>query len=167
MKELESKIRIFTKAFSDHIPGKQYISISGLAKSLSTSSESDMDAFACSELLDSMQAYYKVSFANYPCSSVTTTVFAKKRVKVALKAFVDNVSIQVVEGLLVGDVWSIFSPSDVGQMTPSLISKIAAESPESQALRQQLDRKLKTLRNGMEICQRHSTYSAIGRFHLP
>jgi hypothetical protein len=73
----------------------------------------------------------------------------------------------VVEGLLIGDVWSIFSPSDVGQMTPSLISKIAAESPESQALRQQLDRKLRTLKRGMEICKRHSTHSAIGRFHLP
>jgi hypothetical protein len=93
MKELESKIRTFTKAFSDHIPDKQFISISGLAKLLSTSSESDMDAFACSELLDSMRVYYKVSFANHPCSSVTTTVFAKKRVKVALKTFVDNVLI--------------------------------------------------------------------------
>jgi GTPase SAR1 family protein len=165
MKELERKIRSFTNASSDHIPDKQYVSISGLARSLLTSSESGIDAFACSELLDSMQAYYKVSFANHP--SVTTTIFAKKRVKVALKTFVDNVSIQVVEDLLIGDLWSIFSPSDVGQMTPSLISKIAAESPESQALRQQLDRKLKTLRKGMEICQRHSTHSAIGRFHLP
>jgi hypothetical protein len=63
--EPERKIQIFTKATSDFIPDKQYISISGLAKSLLTYSEKDMDAFACSELLDSMQAYYKVSFASH------------------------------------------------------------------------------------------------------
>lgn len=91
--------------------------------------------------------------------------FAKRLVKVALKTFIDNVTIQVVEGHLIGDIWSIFSPSDVGQMEPSLISKIAAESTESQALRQQLDRKLQTLKKGMEICQRHSTHSAIGRIY--
>jgi hypothetical protein len=67
---------------------------------------------------------------------------------------------------VIGDIWSTFSPSDVGQMAPSLISKIAAESPESQALRQQLDRKLQTLKKGMEICQRDSTHSTIGRFYI-
>jgi hypothetical protein len=81
--------------------------------------------------------------------------------KVALKSFVDNVAIQVVEDLLIGDIWSIFSPSDVGEMAPSLISKIAAESPESQALRQQLERKLQTLQRGMEICQRHSMHTGL------
>jgi GTPase SAR1 family protein len=78
IKELERKIRIFTKATSDFIPDKQYISISGLAKSLSTYSENDMDAFACSELLDSMQAYYKVSFASHSFPSLTN-LFAKRR----------------------------------------------------------------------------------------
>jgi GTPase SAR1 family protein len=62
IKELERKIRAFTKASSDYIPDKQYFSISAMAKSLSAYSENDMDVFACSELLDGMQAYYKVSF---------------------------------------------------------------------------------------------------------
>ena len=168
VKELGSKIQSFLNSSSDYVQNKSF-SISILAKTLSAHSgnESDMDSFACSELLDSMQAYYKVRFRGSSSSSVTTNVFAKKRIKVALKTFVDNLSIQVVEGLLIGDIWSIFSPSDVGQMAPSLISKIAAESPESQALRQQLDRKLQTLKKGMEICQRHSTHSTIGRFHHP
>jgi hypothetical protein len=78
-----------------------------------------------------------------------------------MKTFVDNVSIQVVEEILIGDLWSIFSPSNVGEMEPSLISKIAAESPESQALRQQLERKLRTLQKGIEICQRHSTHTVM------
>ena len=80
----------------------------------------------------------------------------------ALKTFVDNVAVQVVESLLIGDMWSIFSPSDIGQMPAALISKIAAESTESQALRQQLDRKLETLERGLKICQRHSPHNPIG-----
>ena len=76
-------------------------------------------------------------------------------IKVALKTFVDNVSMQVVEDFLISDIWSVFSPTDVGQMSPSVISKIAAESTESQALRQQLNRKLQTLERGLAICQRH------------
>ena len=75
----------------------------------------------------------------------------------ALKTFVDNVSIHVVEGLLISDIWSIFSSTDVGQMSSSLVAKIAAESTESQALRQQLNRKLQTLERGLKICQRHGS----------
>jgi hypothetical protein len=74
-----------------------------------------------------------------PSAAVMTSVLAKKCVKVALKTFIDNVSIEVIEDLLIGDAFSFFSPSDVGQMTPNLTSKIAARSLESQALRQQLD----------------------------
>ena len=90
-----------------------------------------------------------------PSLLITWNVYVETEFKVALKTFVDNVAVQVVEGLLISDLWSIFSPIDVGQMSSSLVSKIAAESTESQALRQQLDRKLKTLRKGLEICQRH------------
>ena len=85
----------------------------------------------------------------------TIDAIANIIIKVALKTFVDNVSIQVIEGLLIRNIWSVFAPSDIGQMSPSVISKIAAESTESQALRQQLNRKLQTLERGLEICQRH------------
>ena len=95
--------------------------------------EPDMNANACSDLLDSMQAYYKV----------------------ALKTFIDNVVIQVVEAELIGDIWTIFTPSDVGKMTPEMLSKIAGESPEAQARREQLERKLEILRRGLETCLGH------------
>lgn len=136
--ELVGRIQHFMGSSSTSEPASTpaYIGssdVSRLAKSLATQSESDMDVFACSELLDSLRAFYKV----------------------ALKTFVDNVSIHVVEGLLTSDIWSVFSPTDVGQMSSSLVSKIAAESTESQALRQQLNRKLQTLERGLEICQRH------------
>jgi hypothetical protein len=66
-KILESKIQIFM-GVSPGSPDRvqKSFSVSNLAKTLSgySESESDMDSFACSELLESMQAYYKVSIAN-------------------------------------------------------------------------------------------------------
>lgn len=66
IKQFQSKIKRFLGTSSDSITAySQSLSVSNLAKSLSTHYESDMDAFACPELLDSMQAYYKVSLALY------------------------------------------------------------------------------------------------------
>lgn len=58
-KELEMKIHDFLRT-TDPVCTLNSHTIPALAKSLSTHSEKDMDSFACSELLDSMQAYYKV-----------------------------------------------------------------------------------------------------------
>lgn len=64
-------------------------------------------------------------------------------------------AIQVVEADLIGDIWTIFSPSDVGKMTPEILAKLAGESPEAQARREQLERKLGILRRGLETCLGH------------
>ncbi|PGH28089.1 hypothetical protein AJ80_00346 [Polytolypa hystricis UAMH7299] len=128
-----------THMLKTHLVNRDYISdeeVPAIVKSLMFHKESNMDDFASSELLDSMRAYYKVT----------------------LKTFVDNVSIQVVEADLVGDIWTIFTPTDVGKLTPEDISRLAGESTESQALRQQLRRKLKTLRKGLEICQKYTVH---------
>jgi hypothetical protein len=74
--------------------------------------------------------------------------------QVALKTFVDNATIQVVEDLI-GSLWDVFSPSTVVTMDADLIEKIAAETPESQEERLQLKRKLDTLQKGMETLKRH------------
>ncbi len=75
----------------------------------------------------------------------------------ALKTFVDNITVQVVENLLIKDLWALFSPVDVGSMPSETIAKIAEETSESQALRQQLTRKLSILEKGLEVCQRYSS----------
>jgi hypothetical protein len=72
-----------------------------------------------------------------------------------LKTFVDNVSTQVIENELVWNIWTLFEPKEVAKMDQDLVQKIAAESPESQELRKQLNSKLAKLKNGMAICQRH------------
>ncbi|PGH11844.1 hypothetical protein AJ79_04641 [Helicocarpus griseus UAMH5409] len=132
--DLKDKIRNFMEKNDERVIYED--DILSLAKSLSMQREINMDDFACSELLDSMQAYYKV----------------------ALKTFIDNVTTQVVERDLIGDLWTIFTPTDVGKMPAQLISEIAAESDEAVGRRQQLGRKLHTLRKGLEICRRHETH---------
>ena len=63
MNQLVAKIQRF-------MGGSSYIessAVSSLAKSLTTQFECDMDAFACSELLDSVQAFYKVRTHDQTC----------------------------------------------------------------------------------------------------
>ena len=58
----QDKIKHFFGASSDSVPQNFHggFSVAALTKTLIPQSEADMDSFACSELLDSMQAYYKV-----------------------------------------------------------------------------------------------------------
>ena len=67
---------------------------------------------------------------------------------------------RVVEAFLIGEIWDIFAPSHVAQMPDELVTSLAAESPESRALRQQLQRKRDTLQKGLEICQKYSSHRA-------
>ena len=62
VKTLREKIQYFVSTPSDTpaVYGDS-LDISKLARSLATQHESDMDVFACSELLDSVRAFYKVS----------------------------------------------------------------------------------------------------------
>jgi hypothetical protein len=65
MKELERKLREYP-GLSGSLSGYGHqIDILALAKKLSTHTEEDMDIVACSELLDSMQAYYKVRLTSF------------------------------------------------------------------------------------------------------
>ena len=62
VKALVEKIQNFLGSpseFSSH--SKKNLDVNGLARSLATQHEVDMDAYACSELLDSVRAFYKVS----------------------------------------------------------------------------------------------------------
>lgn len=61
VKELTSKIQRFMGPSSVVTGYNEGLDATKLARSLATQSEPDMDNFACSELLDSMQAFYKVS----------------------------------------------------------------------------------------------------------
>ncbi|KAM0134335.1 hypothetical protein ACHAO1_005730 [Botrytis cinerea] len=107
-----------------------------LSKICSMMSESiqDMDTRASIELLDHLEAFYKV----------------------AMKTFVDNVSIQVIEASIVDNLADIFNPLAVAQMTSELVSQIAAESQENQTQRERLEKKIHILEEGLKTCKWHA-----------
>ncbi|KAL4801651.1 hypothetical protein BDV18DRAFT_164702 [Aspergillus unguis] len=103
-----------------------------LLKNLLESSERDMDCFSSSEALDCLLSYYKV----------------------ALKRFVDDIANEVIEAKLVSALPVILSPVTVFNMPAEKVTRIAGESEENQALREQLNKKLQILRAGYETCKR-------------
>lgn len=81
----------------------------------------------------------------------------------ALKCFVDNVAVLVIEACLMKNLGAVFSPLLIMQMDETLTRKIAAESQENQDQRELLTRKKVVLSSGLEICQRHVSRSKLGK----
>ncbi|KAJ0117159.1 Interferon-induced GTP-binding protein Mx [Diaporthe amygdali] len=104
----------------------------GLMEALASRSEPDMDRFAASEALDCMEAYYKV----------------------ALKRFMDDVAIELVEAKLVQVLPDIFSPMTVWSMSPDVVGRIAGESDEKLRRREQLEKQIEVLGKGSVSCKR-------------
>ncbi|OAA37488.1 GTPase effector domain, GED [Cordyceps fumosorosea ARSEF 2679] len=98
--------------------------------------EADMDHFAASDALDCLDAYYKV----------------------AMKRFIDDVAVEVIEACLVGKLNEIMDPTSIFTMKDADITRIAAETEESRAARKELETKLKVLSSGSEICK---TFAAL------
>lgn len=103
-----------------------------LVTALVQRTEPDTNRFACSEALDCMEAYYKV----------------------ALKRFVDDIAIEVIEAKLISRLHDIFSPITVTSMPADLVTSIAGESEENRAQREQLNKQLEVLMKGTETCKR-------------
>ncbi|OCL04807.1 dynamin GTPase [Glonium stellatum] len=113
-----------------HTTSVKSVQLPNLLTALTQRSEPNMDRYACSEILDCMEAYYKV----------------------ALKLTVDNVAIQAVENCLLSGINDVISPSSIMQMDKELVYRIAGESQQNQGLRLKMQRKLKILQAGLEVC---------------
>ncbi|RPA92076.1 hypothetical protein L873DRAFT_1750965 [Choiromyces venosus 120613-1] len=116
----------------DSVYFNKHIDLCPLVTALMQPTEPDMNRFACSEALDCMEAYYKV----------------------ALKRFVDDIAIEVIEAKLISPLHNIFSPITVTSMPADLVISIAGESEESRAQREQLTKQLEVLMKGTETCKR-------------
>ena len=92
----------------------------------------DLNQYACSEVLDCMQAYYKV----------------------ALKRFVDDLAVEAVEKEIIAKLSDIVSPIRVTSLDSDVVTDIAGESGESRAERSQLETQLGVLVQGLETCKR-------------
>ncbi|KAI9798760.1 MAG: hypothetical protein M1833_004590 [Piccolia ochrophora] len=146
--ELKTKLETYFEATeppNQHSRLFELSNLSGLLSALSINKEADMDRYACSEMLDCMQAYYKV----------------------AMKSVVDNVAIHAIESVLIADLCDILSPISVMQMEPKMVSRIAAESQENQTQREQLSRSLTILQNGLRICKQYADRDVRALTRLP
>ncbi|KAI0530195.1 P-loop containing nucleoside triphosphate hydrolase protein [Xylaria digitata] len=118
-----------------HVSSDTYIyksQIDSLLEKLSRRREPDDERRAASEAVVCMQAYYNV----------------------ALKRFIDDVAIEVIERKLMAGLAEIFSPISVLEMSNDLVSAIAGESQESQAKRTRLANQVEILIKGSETCKR-------------
>ncbi|KAK4150761.1 interferon-induced GTP-binding protein Mx [Chaetomidium leptoderma] len=108
--------------------------LKGLADALakSASSEPDMKRSAAGEALDCLNAYYKV----------------------ALKRFIDDMAVQVIEAELMRALDVILSPISIFEMPADQVTRVAGESEETRTERDQLNKQIEVLRSGLETCKR-------------
>ncbi|MCJ1479574.1 hypothetical protein MMC13_008260 [Lambiella insularis] len=121
----------------------QTLSISDVAAimaSVNPGISPDMDLVAAEDAFDNMQAFYKV----------------------AMKTFMDNVPTLAIRAHIVLKVPSMLCPTSVYSMDAELVAKIAGESEERTSYREDLQRKLATLKTGANICKQHAV-----RSHIP
>ncbi|KAK4446965.1 interferon-induced GTP-binding protein Mx [Podospora aff. communis PSN243] len=121
-----------------------YYNLHALVSSLIATNEPDMDQFAAQEALDCLNAYYKV----------------------ALKRFIDDIAVQVIEEKLVAQLHNILSPVSIYKMPDDQVSRIAGESEESRSHREQLKRQLFVLKSGLETCKRFVGIKSAGGVSL-
>lgn len=76
----------------------------------------------------------------------------------------DNVAVLVIEACFLKNLGAVFSPVVIMQMNGDLIRKIAADSQETQELREVLTRKEAVLISGLEICQRYVGHGTLCEF---
>ncbi|KAI1819483.1 P-loop containing nucleoside triphosphate hydrolase protein [Xylaria intraflava] len=99
---------------------------------LSTLADTDISRNAASEALDCMNAFYNV----------------------AMKRFVDDVAIEVIERKLMAVLPDILSPVKALTMSPAMMAAIVGESHETQSVRLKLDKQLEVLNKGSQTCRR-------------
>ncbi|KAK5044839.1 hypothetical protein LTR84_010377 [Exophiala bonariae] len=111
-----------------------------LLKSLTFETDADMDRFAAIDAMNAMLVYYKV----------------------ALKSVIDTFGMYAVEACLMAKIGDIFTPMQVSMLDDAAINRIAAESDESIAEREDLTKKLKVLEQTMKTMERLRTFKDAG-----
>ncbi|KAM3528108.1 hypothetical protein MY4038_006066 [Beauveria bassiana] len=136
-RERSRVMALFTKEFGQiSMSSKTIVSRSidfeGFVDRLVLPQEPDMDHFSACEAIDFLDAYYKV----------------------ALKRFVDDVAVEVIEACLLEKLSDIMDPSSIFMMSQAEVAGIAAETEESRAAREELKNKLRILKGGDETCNK-------------
>ncbi|KAJ9648378.1 hypothetical protein H2201_000502 [Coniosporium apollinis] len=125
--------RAFAQFRPEQFAGLDDAGISRLIDGMVITADGSLDRYACSEILDIMEAYYKI----------------------AINRFIDDVATVVIERCLLQDLANIYCPLSVSSMTDETVHGLAAESEDITAERELLDAKLKALSDGLRTCKRH------------
>lgn len=73
-----------------------------------------------------------------------------------MKLFIDNVPNLVVRANIASRLSSLFCPKSVFAMNHELVAKIASESEEKKAQRQDICNRLSALEAGNELCKQYA-----------
>ncbi|KAF5007081.1 hypothetical protein FDECE_6585 [Fusarium decemcellulare] len=137
--EISRKICTYFQVDSLSMRSGLNINLKALVNHLAGSVESDMNKFAALEVLDFLEAYYKV----------------------AMKRFIDDVAVEVIEAGLVAELGKIIDPVSVSIMSTDELNKIAGETDASRAFRKDLQRELTVLKDGMNICKQFARFGLV------
>lgn len=77
--------------------------------------------------------------------------------QVALKRFINDISVEVMEAQLVSKLSDILSALSICDMSDETVSRLAGESEESRAEREKLNRQVQVLQSGLETCNRFAS----------
>jgi hypothetical protein len=68
-----------------------------------------------------------------------------------LRAFVHNVTVQVIERSYIRGLWNIFTETNVSEMSVPTIHAIAADTPETREIRRTLKSQVKELYDSLAM----------------
>ncbi|KAK4150030.1 hypothetical protein C8A00DRAFT_46486 [Chaetomidium leptoderma] len=139
--KLEEQLKSFSNTSElSSSPMNYKLDMLKLFDKLTVRMEPDMDTCSCSMAIDMMEAYYKV----------------------ALETVIDSVSTLAVERCLLQKLPGILNPEVVCELPDDIVSRIAAEGPESVAKREQATEKLAVLEEAMVELRRLGTLGGQG-----
>ncbi len=82
--------------------------------------------------------------------------------QVALKRFIDDMAVEVIEAKLVSVLDNILSPVLIFRMLDDQVARLAGEPEEIRMEREQLTKQLEVLRIGLKTCKRFVGFGISG-----
>ncbi|KAH6962190.1 P-loop containing nucleoside triphosphate hydrolase protein [Ilyonectria sp. MPI-CAGE-AT-0026] len=79
----------------------------------------------------------------------------KHKQQVALKHFIDDVAVEVIDKILLSGLGDILTPDTVAMMPDRKVTQIAGETNKSRKARESLQKDLETLDSGLKTCKKH------------
>lgn len=133
-----------------------------LLKSFANSESISKSEFGTDQVIHMMVVHYEVSSAELTmilCKEtrllVAIQLLLMSAFKMSRRTFIENLINLAVENCLICDIPSILTPKKVNRMSEETVRDLASESYEILLKREVLQEQTRTLREGLQICQKH------------